>query len=216
MKLQLIQKKECYRLTWFGRLLTMLVVVVIFAFLLFRVPVWLSRSQPVNGQILVLDGVMGEYAIEEAISLFQKSNYDRIVVTGGNFPADSYLIAYKSMAEYSYANFLALNFDSTKIYCLPSGKALSNRTYTSGTVLKHWIQEQNLPFTKIDVLSIGCHSARSKYLFQLALGDQYEVGVISIRNPSYNNSRWWETSQGARVVISETIGFLYAKFIFFP
>lgn len=194
----------------------MSVMLVIFAVFFLRVPVWLSYSKPVNGQILVLDGVMGDYAIEEAVNVFEEGNYDRIVVTGADFPADSYLSNYQSMAEYSYVRFLELDFDSTQIYCLPSGKALSNRTYNSGTVLKRWIQEQKLPYTKIDIFSVGCHSARSKYLFQLALGDQYEVGVVSIRNPSYNTSRWWETSQGARVVISEVIGFLYARFIFFP
>lgn len=216
MKLRLIQKKECYGLTWFGRLLTMLVIFVIFAVLFLRVPLWLSRSKPVNGQLLVLDGVMSNYAIKEAIKLFEKGTYEKIVVTGVDFPTDSYLLDYKSMAEYTYANFLKLNFDSTKIYCLPSGKALKNRTYNSGTILKHWMQETNVPYTKIDILAVGCHSARSKYLFQLALGNAYEVGVVSVNSPSYSNARWWETSQGARVVISETIGFLYAKFIFFP
>lgn len=216
MKLRLIQKKECYGLTWFGRMFILSVIGIISVLLFFRVPVWLSRSKPVNGQVLVLDGIMGKYAIKEAINLFNKSNYDKIVVTGGNFPAQSYLFDYHSMAEYSYAGFKELNFDTTQVYCVPSGKAVVNRTYHSGSVLKRWLREQKLPYTKIDVLAVGCHAARSKYLFQLALGDEYEVGVISIRNPSYDNKHWWKTSQGARVVIGETIGFLYAKFIFYP
>lgn len=216
MKLQFIRKRECYRLTWFGRLLSLAVFVVILAVFFLKVPMWLSRSAPVNGQVLVLDGVMGDYAIEEAISLFEKGDYEKVVVTGAEFPAGSYLSDFNSMAEHTYAGFLELHFDSSKIYCLPTGNVLSNRTYTSGIVLKNWIEEASLNYTKIDVLSVGCHSARSKYLFELALGDQYEVGVVSITNPSYDNYRWWKTSQGARIVISEVVGFLYVRFFFFP
>lgn len=216
MKLRLIQKRECYRLTWFGRLLSLFLFVVILAVFFLKVPAWLSRSVPVNGQILVLDGVMGDYAIEEAIRLFEKGDYEKIVVTGAEFPAGSYLSDFNSMAEHTYAGFLKLRFNSSKIDCLPTGKVLSNRTYTSGVVLKRWIEESSSVYSKIDILSVGCHSARSKYLFQLALGDQYEVGVVSITNPSYDNKRWWKTSQGARIVISEVVGFLYVRFFFFP
>jgi hypothetical protein len=120
------------------------------------------------------------------------------------------------MAEYSYVRFLEMGFDSTKIDCLPTGRVMSNRTYTSAIVLRDWIKTSNKPYNKIDVLSIGCHSARSRYLFQLAMNDLADVGVISIPNPSYDNIRWWRTSQGARIVISEFIGFIYVRFFFFP
>jgi hypothetical protein len=43
-----------------------------------------------------------------------------------------------------------------------------------------------------------------------------DVGVIAIKPDSYNTSRWWLFSDGVRNVISESIAYLYARFIFSP
>jgi hypothetical protein len=48
------------------------------------------------------------------------------------------------------------------------------------------------------------------------LGDNVQVGVISVRNPDYDARRWWLYSEGAREVVSEVIAYLYARIFFHP
>lgn len=215
-KFGLLKRKECYVLTWKARFLLLALLFILFYLFFSRLPVFLSKADPVNGSILVLDGQLPDYGIKEAISIFESGNYQQIIVTGGNLPVGYYNLGMKTMAELSYATFIELGFDSTKLIAIPGGQNLRNRTYASAVSLKNWFNEKNVVSGKIDVLAIGSHARRSKYLFQMALGEKFDVGVVVIRNRTYDNKHWWRSSQGARTVISEIIGYLYVVFFFFP
>ena len=67
----------------------------------------------------------------------------------------------------------------------------------------------------IDVVSLGVHARRSWILFAQAFSS-VDVGVIAIKSKEYDPSRWWLFSSGVRNVISESIAYLYARFIFSP
>ncbi|MCG6186916.1 ElyC/SanA/YdcF family protein [Maribellus maritimus] len=176
----------------------------------------MSKSKPVYGDYLVLDGSMSDYSIERAIEYFNTNNYKLIFTTGGKLSVGYYLEEKKTLAELTRATFLELGFDSTKVIAIPGETVLRNRTYTSGLTLKSYFEEQNIKKAKVDVVSTGCHSRRSMLLFQKALGDNFEVGVFAIEDNSYELKKWWKTSRGARTVISETIAFFYSKFFFYP
>ena len=67
----------------------------------------------------------------------------------------------------------------------------------------------------IDVISMGVHARRSWVLFKKAI-PLMDVGVIAITPNNYDTSRWWLSSEGVRNVISESIAYIYARFIFSP
>ena len=67
----------------------------------------------------------------------------------------------------------------------------------------------------IDIVSIGVHARRSWVLFEKAFSS-VDVGVIAIKPIRYDTTRWWLSSEGVRNVISESIAYLYARFIFSP
>ena len=67
----------------------------------------------------------------------------------------------------------------------------------------------------IDVVSSGVHARRTWLLFEKAF-PSVDVGIISITPNSYDTSRWWLFSEGVRSVISESIAYIYARFIFSP
>jgi len=50
----------------------------------------------------------------------------------------------------------------------------------------------------------------------MALGDDVKVGVISIPDTRFDPSAWWKTSEGARSVLTESIGYVYARVFFSP
>jgi hypothetical protein len=43
-----------------------------------------------------------------------------------------------------------------------------------------------------------------------------EIGIIAGTPPEYDPAAWWRTSAGARDVIGEAIGFVWAKLFFRP
>ncbi len=215
-KLKLVKKSECYRLTWIGRVLVLLFFTAFLFFLALFIPKFLSQSNPVNGQILVLDGLMPDYAIKAAIDLYESGNYEQVVVTGEILSVGYAIADIKTMAGLSYATFIELGFEADNITSLPTGNVVRNRTFTSALKLNSWIKDNKLNITKIDVLAVGCHAARSKYLFDRALDEHIAVGVVAVEDMGYNGKRWWQTSRGLRTVLSEGLGYLYVRFFFFP
>lgn len=215
-KIKLVKRTKCYRLTWLGYSLLSISLFIAVLFAVISIPKFLSQPKPLNGEILVLDGLMPDYAVKKAIDIFHSGNYERIVTTGGNLSIGYAISDIKSMAGLTYATFIKMGFDSTKISCLPTGNVLRNRTYSSALKLDNWLKSQNIQVQQIDVLAVGCHAARSKYLFEMALGDQIEVGVVVVEDLDYDIDRWWQTSKGLRTVLSEGLGYFYVRFFFLP
>lgn len=210
MKKSLFYKKvECYRLSWLSRLLLLSIFLLFFFGFVRLVPRFLRMNRPLNGQILVLDGQIPDYAIEKAIELFSKSNYRFIVTTGSNLPEGFYVSGMKTMAQLSRETFLALGFDSTKVIALPTKFVKRNRTFNSANTINEWLTTQHPEIDAIDVFTIGCHSRRSWFLFHKALNEKVNVGVYCIDNRGYQVDTWWKSSIGAREVISETIAYIY-------
>ncbi len=216
MKIKLVKKKECTVLTWPAKLLVLTISFLILYLLFTQMSTYLSKNKPQNGDYLVLDGEMPDYSIEKAIKIYYEFGYKTIITTGGKLPAGHYISGKTTMAELTYATFLELGFDTTKIVVIPGGNVVKDRTYTSGLSLKKWFFEHNITSAKVDVLAIGSHARRSQNLFQKALGDNFEVGIISIEDINYDNKKWWKTSIGVRTVMSEVIAYFYVKLFFYP
>lgn len=204
-----IRKSTCYRLTWVSRLLVLSFFLFCFFAFVKLVPRFLSINKPIGGQILVLDGQMPDYIVKEAIGVFNEGGYELIVTTGSNLSEGYYLSGMKTMAELTRGTFIALGVDSSKVVALPTKFVKRNRTFNSANTLKEWIDTNPYDFDKIDVLTVGCHARRSYFLFKQALGENKNVGVIALDHRGYDTDTWWKSSIGTRLVISETIAFLY-------
>ncbi len=215
-RIRLIERKECICLTWPSKILILLFVLITCYLSFTRFPGYLSKSQPLNGEYLVLDGLLPDYAIEQAITIFDQNRYKAIIVMGGQLPSGHYIAGKKTMAEITYSTFIALGLDSASLILIKGQSVLKDRTYTSGLNLKIWFEAQNIQHTKIDILSVGCHAKRSQYLFKKALGKEFKVGVISVDDKGFNIKKWWKTSNGVRTVISEVVAFIYAYIFFNP
>jgi hypothetical protein len=210
-KIKLTKRTECVRLTWAGRLVVLLALLVFVVVVGRILPYFLSPNKPVNGQILVLDGQIPDYAIERAIEIFNKGNYELIVTTGSQISEGYHVSTYKTMADLSRGTFLALGFDSTKVIALPTKFVERNRTFNSANTLNEWLIA-NMPNIKsIDVLAIGCHARRSWFLFDKANGKHVRVGIISTPHRGFDIDKWWKNSIGTRIVLSETIAYIFVK-----
>ena len=199
------------RLTWAGRLLVLLILLLLTIVVGRRLPYFLSPNQPANGQILVLDGQMPDYAIEQAIEIFNQGKYELIVTTGSKIDAGFYVSEHKTMADLSRGTFLALGFDSTKVIALPTKFVERNRTFNSANTMNQWLIANRSDIKSIDVLAVGCHARRSWFLFDKANGKRVQVGIISTPHRGFDIDKWWNNSIGTRIVLSETIAYFFVK-----
>jgi uncharacterized SAM-binding protein YcdF (DUF218 family) len=184
---------------------------------IFTIQSFLAQTEIVQGDVLVVEGFIPDYAIEESKAIFEKGNYKLLLITGKPFDKGSHLSIYKNSGESSAATLIKLGLDSNKIRVVSlEDYHKRDRTYATALRLKEWIEDSGLEIKSLDLVTIDCHARRSRLLFQKVFNDDIEVGIISIVNRDYNPKRWWTSSKGFRTVIQESIAWIYARFLFKP
>jgi hypothetical protein len=172
-----------------------------------------TDSRP--GGVLVVEGWAADYALEAAVTESRRFSYEKVYVTGGAIEQGGPLSNYKTYAELGTATLLALGLSTNLVQPVPGPKVRQDRTYASAVAFKKWVDEHGIQLTRVNVLTVGPHARRSRLLFQKSLGN-VPIGVIAVAEPDYNARHWWRSSQGFRIVTSEAIAYLYARFLFRP
>ena len=208
---RLVKKKECTRLTWFSVILIAFVFLALFYVLRNQLYNFLAPIKPIDTKVMVIEGWINDFAIEDVYTQFLENKYDLLITTGG--PLDNGYLAthFITAADLSRATLIELGMDSTKIISVPRKFTLKNRTFQSALALNQWIKEYHSDIKSFNLISLGAHSKRSWLLFQKAMPEK-EIGIIAINDLRFDSKKWWKTSIGSRTVITEAIGYFYVCF----
>jgi hypothetical protein len=212
----LFQRRECLVPTWRGWTVFLFIGAALIVFVVKEVHPFLAVNDPIPGGVLVVEGWLPDYALEETIAAFQRGHYSRIFVTGGPLEEGAPLSEYREYAELGGAVLVRLGLATNLVQAVPAHRVRRDRTYACAVALKNWLDQHRLGETTVNVVSIGAHARRSRLLFSKALGRGYKVGIICIEDREYDPKKWWESSAGVRAVTGETIAYCYARLLFRP
>ncbi len=211
----LVTKKEI----WVPNRLGWLIIIVGFSigFILTAIAInpFLSVNAPLKKGFLVIDGSLADQAISQAITFFEQSTYEKMLVTGGPVPVGSYHSKFQNYAEVGKAKLQRMGFTDSLIQQIPVAYALKDRTFHNALTVKNWLKQHDFDQKNITVFEVGPHARRSRLLYELALHHD-QIGIVAIEDINYNNQRWWKSSIGFRTVIGESIAYLYVKLFFYP
>jgi hypothetical protein len=202
--------------TWRGWLVLGLAGAIFLFWIVRDLHAFLAVNDPISNGILVVEGWTPDYGMELVREKFRQDHHDKIYVTGGPIEYGMHLSAYQTYAQLGAATLVKLGLDSNVVQAVPAPFVKQDRTYYSALTLKKWLLSHGITPTRIQLLSDGPHTRRSQLLFQLAMGKEVTVGAIAIPPRDYDEQHWWRYSAGVRSVISEFVGYLYAKLLFFP
>ena len=177
---------------------------------------FLTVNDPVPGGVLVIEGWAPDYALEAAMAEFNRTHYDKLFVTGIPLEQGAPLSEYKTYAELGAAVLLKLGLSTNAVQAVPATAVRRDRTYAMATALKHWMGEHGMAPTKVNLMSVGPHSRRSRLIFEKALGGGVTVGIIAIPSRDFDPAHWWRSSQGVRAVLDEALAYAYARLLFSP
>lgn len=212
----LLQRKNTWVLSWRGWLLLLAVLCAGGLILAARIHPFLAVTEPVGGDILVVEGWLPDHALQEALALFRRQPYRLLVTTGGPLDRGSHLSEYPTTADLAAASLRALGGERQRIVAVPAPAVQADRTYASALALGRWLSASGLAVDALDVVSLGAHARRTRLLFEKALGPGVRVGIVAVASGGYQAERWWAWSDGVRSVIGETLAYLYARFLFVP
>ncbi len=213
-RLATIRKRCGLTLLGWGMLSGALVALII----LFTLTIYpfLALTRSAQGEVLVVEGWLPDYALEKVPDRFQNGNYQLLVTSGGELWVGSHLSRYKTLARLAAATLTAQGVPAEKIIAAPAPSVKKDRTYAAALEVKKQLTEKGLVPASIDVVSLGPHSRRTWMIYQMVFSPDIQVGIYSIRPRNYNSEQWWSSSAGVRTIIGETIAYLYARFIFNP
>jgi hypothetical protein len=174
---------------------------------------FLAPTRPVPGSFLVVEGWVPDYALEEAMRVFRKGGYRKLLVTGTEIEQGKHISVEKTYAQLAASTLRHAGFDEEHLVVLPSPKVERDRTYTTALAVKRWLQANDTS-DALDVFTMGPHARRTWVLYKLAIGRPYKIGVISLPSRDYDAEHWWKSSQGVRETIDETVAYIYAKCFF--
>ena len=200
-------------LTIKGWLIILLGIGLAIAFILLRLQSFLAYSEPIAADVLLVEGWLGDGAIDGAIVEFNRRQYQLIITTGLPLGRGEHLTEYKNFAKLSEATLITLGFDPDLIQPIPTPNVERDRTLASAISVKEWLVKSSLEVKGINVYSDDVHSRRTWLLFKKVFEPEIAVGAIAHPPLDYDAQFWWTSSEGFRTVLSETIAYIYAKFL---
>jgi len=213
----LVSKRERWGLTLAGRVLILSIFLISLLAYIYRIVPFLSKQAPVDSKILVFEGYIEDWAYPEILNVIEELKPELILTTGTSLDQGYYLSGIPSTAYIVAKSLIALGVDSTIIHVVPvTPDVLKNRTYNSALVSRIYLNAYFPEIKSINLVSTSVHARRSHRLFRLVMEPEIQTGNIVIPPAYFNASDWYRSSRGFRLVISETIAWVYVRLFFQP
>ena len=200
-------RRKSWTLTLRGKLLALAVVVAAsYAAIVDAYP-FLAVSHPVPANILIVEGWIPTYSLNQAADEFRRGHYQKLlIVCSSSIDGREY--------EAIRAAVMKSGVPAESVETIYYPVVRKDRTYHTALAAKNWLEEHELPARSINVVTVGPHARRSWLTFEKAFGNSTAVGVIALDDQDYDPQHWWRTSEGVRELLGETIAYVYAKFFF--
>lgn len=219
----LFRRRHVWLPTLWGAALAVVAFAAIVVALIANAPGYLAVTEPARGvngngaRVLIVEGWMDDRELDQAVALFRRGHYERIVTTGG--PIESWTglpLPWNNYAERGARYLAAHGLADATIVAVPAPASAQDRTFLSAVVVREWAARERIRLDAVDLLSVGVHARRSRMMFRAAFGPGVEVGVIAAQPSLPDPQRWWKTSSGAKIVLGESISLAWTACCFWP
>lgn len=212
----LLRRKEKWVLSWRGRFVVWGTLAIFAIIFILKIHSFLAVTERVDTQYLVIEGWVPNYALEESIAEFKSRPYTKIFTVGADPLTGKNLEPGDSVALEAYKRLAWMGVSKDVLQACPANIKYRNRTFQSAKALKKWAEDNHVPLTSFNLVTLGAHARRSRLLFEEAFDGKASVGIISVTHREYDPDHWWKYSEGVREVIGEGIAYVYASLFFHP
>jgi hypothetical protein len=175
---------------------------------------FLAVTDPVGARVLVVEGTIQEEELDQAVALFRKGGYERIVTTGGPVGGYPGLTKVPNFAEFAAGYLRAHGLADARIDAVPAPASAQDRTFLCAVMLREWARREGVALDAIDLVSSGPHARRSRSLFQSALGEDVRVGIVATEHPEFDGDSWWSNGAGAKHTVIEALNWAWVALFF--
>jgi hypothetical protein len=209
---RLVQRRTIWCPTLFGGFCAALVL----AF----PPVWwcldgesfLSSTDRLPAEVLVVEGWIGRDGVRDAAKEFTRHGYSYVVATGGLTTGERWEEGGWSYAEGAQHELIRLGVPETRVIVATATDVERQRTFESAVAVAQALQIKGIHPKALNVFTWGPHARRSRLVFARVFRPDTNVGVVSWLPAPYGTAPWWQSSDRAKELITETAGYVYEAF----
>jgi len=208
-RLRLVQRRTLWCPTWLGA----------FCVALFSIapPVWwfccgesfLSLSERRPAEVLVVEGWIGRDGVRAAAREFVEHGYRYVVAAGGVTTAERWEGGGWSYAEGAEHELIRSGVPADRIIVATARSTERQRTFESAVAVRRTLQAEGIHPKALNVFTWGPHARRSRLVFAKVESPDTNVGVVSWVPSTYDAVPWWQSSDRAKELLTETAGYLY-------
>jgi uncharacterized SAM-binding protein YcdF (DUF218 family) len=168
----------------------------------------LATTDRLPADVLVVEGWIGREGIGAAVHEFERGGYRYIVASGG-LTSGFWEDEPKSYAQMAAGEMLRLGVPRERVLVAYSEDTESRRTFESAVAVRQALRQAAINPKTINVFTFGPHARRSELVFRKVNSAAPEVGVIGWEPAEYQRKPWWKSSERAREVFEEVLGYIY-------
>jgi uncharacterized SAM-binding protein YcdF (DUF218 family) len=211
--IRLFERRTLWCPTWPGVFCVLLLLVIPPAWWFLCGESFLSLTDRLPAEVLVVEGWIGANGVRAAAAEFRGGGYRYVVATGSQ-PDDD-----RGWQEpgWSYAqgaaNELARSgIPMEKIIVALARDTERQRTYESAVAVSRKLRSLSIDPKYLNVFTWGPHARRSRLVFEKVCAQHTGIGVVSWVPVAEEDKRWWLSSEGAREFLTESAGYLFELF----
>lgn len=191
---------RCYLIVIFCILLLLFFLIVFHAPLLQSLSLFLSITEPVQADVLIIESWLSEPDLIEAAEIFKTGEYSYCIVSAIN-------------SDHSKANPAVIlekaGIDRNKIVKAGTFTSATHKTYNSAIETSKWIKKNDPKVQAFNVFTAGVHGRKTWTIYKRVFGDNYHLGIITSPMYRYDPDSWWTSRIGFSLTVRNFLGYIY-------
>ena len=222
MKGLLLRRRQVWLPTLWGWLVLLALLAVVALLLARYAHDFLALDEPARGKdgagarTLIVEGWMDEAELAQAIAVFRRGRYERVLTTGGPVESWAEALPWKTFADRGAGYLVSHGLSEVPVVAVPAPASVQDRSFLSAVMVRDWARRNAVVLDAVDLFSAGFHTRRSRLVFRMALGPGVEVGALTAKPRDYDPERWWTTSVATKLMIGEVISLAWTHCCFWP
>jgi hypothetical protein len=170
----------------------------------------LSSNDPLNTNILVVEGWLPDYALHEAVLVFRQGNYSQVFTTGASFGNEKEPDSCSSLAHCAAQKLVELGIEEEIVVAVPSPAAEKHRTDDAARALRQYLYERRSDINAVNVFTVGVHGRKTHLVYEKVLRPNIQVGILTVEPQTYDARFWWLSWEGIQWVTLDLAKYLRA------
>jgi hypothetical protein len=208
LSLRLVQYRRVWCPTWWGLFFIVALLTSAMAWWLTSGESFLSLTRRLPPEVLVVEGWIGRDGILAAGREFKQRGYEYVVPTGG-LTSERWDENRYSYAEMAQRELIRSGVPAEKIIAAPASSEGTQRTFGSAVAVWRVLQARGIHPKTLNVFTWGPHARRSRLVFAKVYQSKANVGVVSWTPPNSEIGAWWQSSDRAKELLTETASYVY-------